>query len=356
MFAVVDLLNRWGDALTALAAVALWQATLVAIIVALVAWALRRSSPAVRYWLWQLVAIKLLLLPLGSWSVGLAWLPAQHGETARQAAQPSAVQVAEAAIADAQTEIAPPSPALQAGFDSTPIRDAINAAASDAGLPPLLVPPQAQISEKVGSLSLASSEPQSLATSLAQLHWQAWLLLSWALVVALQVTRLIVQRRRLARMLQETTPGSIELTAVVNQIAQQLGMLGSPAVVTTELDCSPFACGVWRPRVVVPTSLLVELNAVQLKQVLAHELAHLKRRDLVWGWLTEVARLLYFFHPAMLFAARRVRLERELACDQIAMQLSGRGPAEYAETLVRVLSSAAVSSAFRTAAASLDGG
>jgi beta-lactamase regulating signal transducer with metallopeptidase domain len=338
MAAVIDLLNRWGDAWSALAGLALWQATVVAVVVGLIALALRRASPAVRYWLWQLVAIKLLLLPLGSWSVGLAWLPALQSEPAVETLSVAAVQAEAADTIAAEAEVAAPSPALQVAETPTIERDpADTVSAAAESLPPQ---PQLQVVEKAA----------------ANLNWQAWLLLGWALVVAMQLARLVVQRRRLARMLRETRPGDAELVALVNQIAQQLRMSSSPAVAITELDCSPFACGIWRPRVVVPASLLVELDAVQLKQVLAHELAHLKRRDLVWGWLTEMARLLYFFHPAMLFAARRVRLERELACDQIAMQLSGRSPAEYAETLVRVLSSAAVSSAFRTAAASLDGG
>jgi beta-lactamase regulating signal transducer with metallopeptidase domain len=338
MAAVVDLLNRWGAVWTGLAGLALWQATVVAVVVGLIALALRRASPAVRYWLWQLVAIKLLLLPLGSWSVGLAWLPARQNEPAVATIPVAAIQAPTEDAVAAEAEVALPSPALPIvatpAIESNPANPVSAAAES--------LPPQRQL--------------PVVENVAAKLNWQAWLLLGWAVVVAMQLARLTVQRRRLARMLRETTPGDAALVAVVNQIAQQLRMPRSPAVAITELDCSPFACGIWRPQVVVPASLLVELDAVQLKQVLAHELAHLKRRDLVWGWLTEVARMLYFFHPAMLYAARRVRLERELACDQIAMQLSGRSPAEYADTLVRVLSSAAVSSAFRTAAASLDGG
>lgn len=336
MSGVVDLLNGWGVAMTALASVALWQATIVAVVVGLVAFALRRSSPAARYWLWQLVAIKLLLLPLGSWSLGLAWLPAVTSS-------PTTV-----AVAEGESSTAPPSPAQMVATAPT-----ITPSLPNQSLPPLPQVAHQEFARPPRAVEQTRPLPVSFAASLT---WQAWLLLGWATVVAMQIARLLVQRWRLARILNVTTPGSAELVAMVNQVAEQLRMRQPPAVVITQLDCSPFACGIWRPRVVVPASLLVELDAVQLKQVLAHELAHLARHDLVWGWLTELARLLYFFHPAMLWAARRVRLERELACDQIAMRLSGRGPAEYAETLVRVLSSAAVSSAFRTAAASLDGG
>jgi beta-lactamase regulating signal transducer with metallopeptidase domain len=92
--------------------------------------------------------------------------------------------------------------------------------------------------------------------------------------------------------------------------------------------------------------------------VLLHELAHVKRRDLLWGWLPEIARLLYWFHPVIHWVYYRLRLERELACDQLAMALSGQSAAGYAETLVRVVSHASQPALFQTAAASarLDGG
>jgi beta-lactamase regulating signal transducer with metallopeptidase domain len=102
--------------------------------------------------------------------------------------------------------------------------------------------------------------------------------------------------------------------------------------------------------------LAATLGRGELAQIVAHELAHVKRRDLVWGWIPEVARIVYFFHPVAHWAAARIRLERELACDQVAMHTSSRTPAEYAETLVRVLGAASGASVFRTSAtAPVDG-
>jgi beta-lactamase regulating signal transducer with metallopeptidase domain len=119
---------------------------------------------------------------------------------------------------------------------------------------------------------------------------------------------------------------------------------------------SPFVCGVRRPKLVLPHALVGMLGGEEWRQVLAHELAHVKRRDLVWGWIPEIARVLYFFHPVAHWVDYRVRLEREMACDQMAMAVSGRGPAEYADTLVRVVSSASWGSILRTSVAvGLDG-
>jgi bla regulator protein blaR1 len=84
--------------------------------------------------------------------------------------------------------------------------------------------------------------------------------------------------------------------------------------------------------------------------VLLHELAHIRRRDLVWSWIGEIARIVYFYHPVVHWINYQARLERELACDQLAMAVSGRGPEEYAAMLVQVVSHASEPSVFKTAA------
>src|SRR5581483_11936553 len=93
-----------------------------------------------------------------------------------------------------------------------------------------------------------------------------------------------------------------------------------------------------RPALVLPRATAAALTPEQLRLVLLHELAHVRRRDLLWGWLPEVARVVWWFHPVAWWVAARVRLERELACDQAALAHGGGSAADYAETLVRVVS------------------
>ena len=59
----VHTFNDWSASVTALAVAILWQSALLAGLVAGVCWLLRRSAPALRYWCWQIVALKLLLMP-----------------------------------------------------------------------------------------------------------------------------------------------------------------------------------------------------------------------------------------------------------------------------------------------------
>ena len=174
----------------------------------------------------------------------------------------------------------------------------------------------------------------------------------WAAGLAAQGVRILWQHRRLARLLRRTTPADATLTALVRETAGRLGLRRIPRAVLTDVDCSPFVCGVRHAVLVLPQGLTATLSASELNHVLLHELAHVRRLDLVWGWIAELARMVYFFHPVVHWIAYRVRLERELACDQMAMATSGQGAAEYAATLVRVVSQSSEPSVFKTSAVS----
>ncbi len=63
-----------------------------------------------------------------------------------------------------------------------------------------------------------------------------------------------------------------------------------------------------------------------------------QRGDLIWAWVPELARIMLWFHPVSHWVARRARLERELACDGLAMTLAEVDASGYAQTIVDVLS------------------
>jgi beta-lactamase regulating signal transducer with metallopeptidase domain len=183
--------------------------------------------------------------------------------------------------------------------------------------------------------------------------WLGWLFGVWVTLVVAQCVRIVWQHRRLARLLRRATAADATLSALVRDAAGRLGLRRVPRAILTDVDCSPFACGIRQAVLVLPKGLTATLSSTELNHVLLHELAHIRRLDLVWGWIGVLARMLYFFHPVVHWIAYRVRLERELACDQLAMTTSGQGAAEYAATLVRVVSQSSEPSVFKTAAVSV---
>ena len=101
----------------------------------------------------------------------------------------------------------------------------------------------------------------------------------------------------------------------------------------------PIACGLARPLVLLPASASAWSEAT-LHAVLAHELAHLRRRDPLLLAVAQVARALYWFHPLVWIALRELRAESERACDDAVLR-AGERPSRYAETLLAFAGGAA---------------
>jgi hypothetical protein len=93
--------------------------------------------------------------------------------------------------------------------------------------------------------------------------------------------------------------------------------------------------GVVRSAVIIPATLLAESTNEQMRLVLAHELAHVRRRDLAWNWLPTVVRGLFFFHPLVWLARREWLMAQESACDALAMEVTGATAVDYGRVLLQ---------------------
>jgi bla regulator protein blaR1 len=311
MHTLIQTMNDGAEGWLRITWAVLWQFALLAAVATLIAMLLRRSSPVVRYWLWQIVVIKLLLMPFWTYAIPLpSW-----------------------------AESRPPEPPVV----SQPIVNEGDNMDRPVNLHPIA------ISESPGTAAVPPTPP--FWEPLSAISWQAWLLLAWLGVVVWQTVRLVVQRLRLAGLLKRTVPAGGEIAELAAELARRVGIRRTPEVVVANENCPLFVCGLWRPRLVLPGRLMDSLGPAERRQVILHELGHVKRHDLAWGWLVEIARIVYFFHPLVYWAAYQLRLERELACDQLAMAGSGQTPADYAQTLVQVVSHASEPTALQQVAA-----
>jgi BlaR1 peptidase M56 len=119
-------------------------------------------------------------------------------------------------------------------------------------------------------------------------------------------------------------------------LCRRLGIRQPPRLLRMQDTGSPFLIGALRPAIVLPTTLLAECSAAALELMLAHELAHLKRRDLLWGWLPAAVHALFWFHPLVWLAGAEWCLAQEMACDELAVRVTNAPPGDYGALLLKV--------------------
>lgn len=139
--------------------------------------------------------------------------------------------------------------------------------------------------------------------------------------------------RRLRHSALQKAPHTLRIG--LDRIRLQMGV---PRFVDLRLSsriAGPLTVGVIRPLILLPVTALTSLSPEQLEVVLAHELAHIRRADYFWNILQTMIETLFFFHPAVWWLSHRLREQRELCCDDIAIETC-HDPAVYATALLRL--------------------
>jgi len=273
---VIDLVVRFGIANLG-----------VALAIALVAWGVQRGGgrPGLAHALWLLVLLKLVTPPL--WSVDVPRLGAgAAGESV----------------------------ALVSGTSGAPVRsEPATASAPTRGAP---------------------LDGRSLAEPL--LAWLFGLLLAGALFVLAVSLRRIARFRRLLREAATAPPPALSDTA--RELAARFGLARPPELVVVRASLSP---SVWwaggRARIVLPEALLRDADERELRCIVAHEIAHVRRRDHVVRWLEWAVCVAFWWNPLAWWARRNLRINEEQCCDALVLARLDASPHTYASALLRAL-------------------
>jgi cytohesin len=154
--------------------------------------------------------------------------------------------------------------------------------------------------------------------------------------VALMLVRLSLGIFRGAGLRGESRPVMVE--ALLDAYRRQLKVSGLgfvPALLFCERVVAPAVVGILKPAVLLPVSICNDLSMGQVELLLAHELAHIRRRDQYVDLVQRMIEAFFFFHPAVWYVSRAIRLEREKCCDDIVVR-QGDSRLSYAGALVRV--------------------
>lgn len=119
---------------------------------------------------------------------------------------------------------------------------------------------------------------------------------------------------------------------------EMMGVRTYLAVVETPQVAGPSLFGVIRPRLLLPPGTIARMGPERLRHIFLHELAHIKRNDVLANWLMAILQALHWFNPLVWLGFHRMRVEQELACDALALsRIGAREAGEYGETVVRLL-------------------
>jgi beta-lactamase regulating signal transducer with metallopeptidase domain len=115
------------------------------------------------------------------------------------------------------------------------------------------------------------------------------------------------------------------------RVQQNVRLLESGAV------DSPTVMGWWHPTILLPVGFDVHLDSARLRYVLLHELAHVKRNDVLVNWIAAIAQVLHWFNPVVWLAGRLMRSDMESASDAFVLgHLSRAECTDYGDTLIHL--------------------
>jgi beta-lactamase regulating signal transducer with metallopeptidase domain len=282
---LIETLNRFGENTLHFAWPMLWQSSLFIAVLFVIDFALRRRvRAAVRYALWLVLLVKLLLPPSLALPTGVAWWLFPSVTT------PARTQTTKFVV--------------RYGADTAPSLPLQPA--------PAFTPPR---------------PPMSIA---------AWTILTWSGVSLGLLVWLIARWRQVVGDVKRATPVPAWLGALFDEAKNSTGLRRSVRLRLTDQAMSPAVCGLFRPVILLPQSLVEKLPPVQLRAVLLHELTHLRRGDVWMNCAQALAQIVYWWHPLLWFANARIRRVREEAVDDSVMLVLRDDAETYAPMLLEV--------------------
>jgi beta-lactamase regulating signal transducer with metallopeptidase domain/tetratricopeptide (TPR) repeat protein/outer membrane lipoprotein-sorting protein len=308
MNAILEQINSAGLVFVRFTLPMLVQSSVLIVVLLLVDLLLRKKVRAVvRYWLWMLVIIKLVLPTTLSSPVSLgSWFGDELAD----------IKVSNTSIAEQPVnlpQIIETKTIVVTGIPHPDVR-------------PTMISPS--IAEPV----VAAKPP----VSLAPLTWQGTVFLVWAAVVtamgllllqrAIFVTGLVAQAQNPTQLMNDA----------FGFCCGQMGLKSKVGLKVSASTASPAVCGLFRTVILVPQNLAPTLGSSHLRPVLLHELAHIKRGDLWINLVQTILQIVYFYNPLLWLANSIIRRIREQAVDEAVQVSMGTNAPQYPQTLVDV--------------------
>jgi beta-lactamase regulating signal transducer with metallopeptidase domain len=288
-----------------------WQGAIAVALVWIVCKSVPRLPANIRCWLWRLALLKTLLaaLPLGPFDVPIlprGWV--EHQATIAAAGADSSSPVANTGSENGVTGGWP------AGFGP-----------DNAGRPPA-----------TAATVLDPTTANRVKGQGAPIGYTL-LFAAWLAVLVVFLGTLVVRIRGARRWRPEwQLIKDRGVLALGERLSQNLGLFQPPVLFEADSCRSPVVFGAVRTAIVLPARLVAGSTPGQLELILAHEMAHIRRYDLLGNWFSTLVSGLFFFHPLVWLAVRESRLSQEVACDELTVRRPNVSVADYGRLLVEL--------------------
>jgi len=324
-------LNTAGETFVGLALPMLFTSTVLTGLVLLVESVLRaRVRAGLRYWLVLCVLAYLVLTPLFSLSPpSTHWLAGQGAPNARTHVWGPCAAYAEGVphpVAEPQED--PDLSLTPASHTQVPAGESSPAGTSPAPPPrPLTRPSQTMMAG-------AGEQPRTLT-------WQGMAFLLWAIGATFMGGVLLYRAWTACRRLDHTRAANHLMNDILIYCRRRMGLRAPIRLRVGAEGTAPVVCGLINPVIVVPCNLAPTLGSRHLRDVLFHELAHVKRHDLWINLAQNVVQVLYFYNPLLLIVNAVIRRLREEAADETVLDTLGDVDPAYTQRLAEVATLAA---------------
>jgi beta-lactamase regulating signal transducer with metallopeptidase domain len=303
MDAIFEQINSTGKAFINYAMPMLIQSSVLIIIFLVLDFLLRnRIRTVFRYWIWMIVLVKLMLPP----TLSLPTSPSYwFGDKISHASYASET------ISPVDDNITSP---YKNRYPQTYIATAgmVSSFYPDYYVPKLPVCPEITLS------------------------WQGMTLLIWLVVLTIMVILLIHQTFFVRHLIKQSQEADGNVKDILEQAHLLMKIRSNIDLRLSKTTLSPSVCGLLKPTVLIPKTLIEKLNTKDIKAILLHELAHIRRHDLWVSMIQAILQIIYIYNPLLWIANIVIRNIREQAVDEMVLVAMGQQAADYPETLLNI--------------------
>ncbi|NFO14214.1 peptidase M56 [Clostridium botulinum] len=172
-----------------------------------------------------------------------------------------------------------------------------------------------------------------------QLHIEKIFVSLWILGVILLIFIFILAHKKLKQIVKTSIKKvSNEHKEILNNCINIMHIKTKVKLLYSSKISSPCLCGLVKPKILIPISLVENISTSDFKYILMHELIHLKRKDILINWIIILLSIIYWFNPIVVYGLSRIKKDCEFSCDNNAISyLNKNENIQYGNVLIKVL-------------------